>query len=161
MHAAWDELLAEVVFACRAHYGSRLRAVAVFGSVGRETPRADSDVDLLVVADLPDGRMARVDDFRSVERAAAGGLREARAAGLAPTLSPVFKTPAELDQGSLLLLDMTQDGRVLYDPDELLTGTLTRLEQRLAALGARRIWIGNAWIWDLKPDYQPGEVFEL
>jgi hypothetical protein len=24
-----------------------------------------------------------------------------------------------------------------------------------------RIWRGNAWLWDLKPDYQPGDVFEL
>jgi hypothetical protein len=31
----------------------------------------------------------------------------------------------------------------------------------LEQLGARRIWRGNAWFWDLKPDYRPGEVFEL
>jgi hypothetical protein len=31
----------------------------------------------------------------------------------------------------------------------------------LAHLGARRVWLGNAWYWDLKPDYRPGDVFEL
>jgi hypothetical protein len=38
---------------------------------------------------------------------------------------------------------------------------MTRLRERLATLGARRVWRGNAWFWDLKPDYQPGDVFEL
>ena len=31
----------------------------------------------------------------------------------------------------------------------------------LEKLGARRIWRGEAWMWDLKPDYKVGEVFEL
>jgi hypothetical protein len=28
-------------------------------------------------------------------------------------------------------------------------------------LDARRIWLGNAWHWDLKPDFKPGDVIEL
>jgi len=38
---------------------------------------------------------------------------------------------------------------------------LERLRARLAVLGARRIRRGNAWYWDLKPDYRPGDVFSL
>ena len=26
--------------------------------------------------------------------------------------------------------------------------------------GSRRIWRGDAWYWDLKPDYTPSEVVE-
>jgi predicted nucleotidyltransferase len=52
----------------RAVYGARLVACAVYGSVGRGTPREDSDVDLLIVArDLPVGRVARVEEFLPVE----------------------------------------------------------------------------------------------
>jgi hypothetical protein len=40
--------------------------------------------------------------------------------------------------------------------DRLLNELLGACQQ-----GARRIWCGNAWYWDLKPDYRPGEVFEL
>lgn len=36
-----------------------------------------------------------------------------------------------------------------------------RLRARLSQLGARRIWRGNAWYWELKPDLKPGEVFAL
>ena len=162
MHAQYEALLADLTEACRRHYGGRLRAVAVYGSVGRGTPRSDSDVDLLIVADgLPDGRFPRVEDFLSVEEALAPRLESARGAGLHPELSPIFKTRAELARGTPLLLDMTEDARILYDPDRCLAEALDRLRKRLRELGSRRIWRGDAWYWDLKPDYRWGDVIEL
>ena len=162
MHAAYEALLAQLVEACRSHYGDRLASVAVYGSVGRGTPRFDSDVDLLIVAEgLPARRFPRVEDFRAVEEAVAPGLAAARAAGLRPELSPIFKTPAELARGTPLLLDMTEDARILHDPDGCLTGVLDRLRRRLRELGSRRVWRGDAWYWDLKPDYRWGDVIEL
>ncbi|MCY4120972.1 MAG: nucleotidyltransferase domain-containing protein [Acidobacteria bacterium] len=162
MHAAYEGILADLVEACRRHYGDRLASVAVYGSVGRGTPRFDSDVDLLIVAEgLPDGRFARVDDFRDVEKVLAPSLAAARTAGLRPELSPVFKTPAELARGTPLLLDMTEDARILHDPDGCLAGVLDRLRHRLRELGSRRVWRGDAWYWDLKPDYRWGDVIEL
>jgi hypothetical protein len=162
MAASFDHLLAEVLQACRAHYGTGLAALAVFGSVGRGTARPTSDVDLLIVADpLPEGRIERARDFQPVEEALAGALRAARALGVTTRLSPVFRTPGELAQGSPLLLDMTEDARILHDPAGVLAAALAALRGRLAALGARRIWRGNAWFWDLKPDYRPGDVIEL
>ena len=134
----------------------------MFGSVGRGTPRPDSDVDLLVVADpLPGGRLARADEFAAVEADLATSRRHMNRAGFDAALSPVFKTPDEIRQGSPLLFDLTTDARYLYDRDRFLASELARLGARLAALGARRIWRGNAWFWDLKPDLRPGEVFEL
>jgi predicted nucleotidyltransferase len=146
--------------ACEEVYGERLISLAVFGSVGRETARPDSDVDLLLIADpLPTGRMRRIEEFEEVERRVRD-LLGAEATGV-PPLSPVFKTPEEADHGSPLFLDMTEDARLLVDRGGFFAATLERLRQRLAQLGARRIWLGNAWYWDLKPDYRPGEVFEL
>ncbi len=162
MHPIYEQLLADVLAAARSHYGPRLRALAVFGSVGRGTPRPDSDIDLLLVADdLPDGRMPRMAEFERVETAVRPRLVEAGRAGLNPSLSPVIKTPAEVNAGSPLLLDMTEDARTIFDPDGVLEGALAGLRARLARLGARRVWRGDAWYWDLKPDYRPGEVFEI
>ena len=162
MHLAYDVLLADVASACRGHYGNRLLSLAVYGSVGRGTPRPDSDVDLLLVAtDLPNGPIARNDQFDAVRTALAPRLAAAGAAGLHPVLAPIFKTPAELERGTPLLLDMTEDARILYDPTGCLAGTLDRLRHRLRELGSRRIWRGDSWYWDLKPDYRPGEIFEL
>ena len=78
-----------------------------------------------------------------------------------PTCSPVLMTASELERGSMLLLDMTEDARILFDPAGCLAGALGRLRSRLRELGSKRIWLGNAWYWDLKPDYKPGDVFDL
>jgi hypothetical protein len=143
--AAYARLLDRLLAELRAEYGDRLVAVAVFGSVGRGTPRHDSDVDLLIVArDLPGGRFARVEEFLPAER------RLGDAPRIVPDqppvlIAPVFKTPEELDYGSPLFLDMVEDARILYDPDGVLAGRLERLRERLRQLGARRIWLGNAW----------------
>ena len=162
MTSAFDAVIASMLEACLACYGPRLVALAVFGSVGRGTARPTSDIDVLLVVDpLPDGRMARVREFEAVEAALAAPLEAARAHGVATEVSPVFKTPQEILAGSPLLLDMTDDARVVYDRDRFLARSLDALRARLSALGARRIWRGNAWYWDLKPDYRPGEVFEL
>jgi hypothetical protein len=148
--------------ACRRHYGERLVSVVVFGSVGRGVAGPESDIDLLVVANpLPDGRVARVRDFADVERDLDQDLAAAWRAGWNARLSPVFKTPVEVEAGSPLFLDMVDDARLLTDRDGFMRQTLDRLRRRLQARGARRVWRGNAWYWDLKPDYRPGEVFEV
>jgi uncharacterized protein len=160
--AHFDELLRALVAAFQSQYGPRLVSVAVFGSVGRGTPRPDSDVDVLIVAEgLPRGRMARVAEFGGIEAELAELFARLRRAGIATVLSPVLKTPAEVEQGSSLFLDMLDDARILVDRDGFLAHAFAQFRERLARLGARRIWRGNAWFWDLKPDYRPGEVFEL
>ena len=160
--ARFEALLQAVMAACREHYGPRLVALAVFGSVGRGTPRPDSDIDLLIVAEgLPRGRVARVAEFAGVETRVGDALRQMRSEGVTTELSPVLKTPEEVEQGSLLFLDMLEDAKLLVDRDGFLAQRFARFRARLTQLGARRIWRGNAWFWDLKPDYMPGEVFEL
>lgn len=161
--APFRPLLDALLLACRRYYGPRLVALAIFGSLGRGTAGPESDVDLLLICrDLPRGRIPRVDEFHAhVESALEIPLGELDAQGIHTRLSPVFKTPEELEAGSPLLLDMVEDAVILYDPEGILADRLRRLRNRLAELGARRIWRGEQWYWDLKPDYRPGEVFEL
>jgi hypothetical protein len=54
-----------------------------------------------------------------------------------------------------------QDALILHDKDDFFARRLARLRERMAALGAERIWRGNAWYWDPKPDFRPGEIFDL
>lgn len=149
-------LLNRLTSLCKEYYGNRLISLAVFGSVGRGTPRPDSDIDLLlVIKDLPVGRIARVKEFSAIE-AAPGMTTPGRL-----ELSPVFKTPEEIAKGSLLFLDMVEDARLLFDRDDFLKNFLKNFKERLQKSGARRIWRGNVWYWDLKPDYVQGEIFEI
>jgi hypothetical protein len=145
-----------------AHYGGRLVTCAVFGSVGRGTPRDGSDIDLLVIVrNLPSGRMRRMEEFLPVEDRLAPLLATSAGEDGPPALSPVLKTPEEARSGSSLFLDMVEDARILYDEGGFFAGCLERLRSRLRQLGAQRIRRGNAWHWVLKPDLKPGEVFEL
>lgn len=124
--------------------------------------RPDSDIDLLVVADpLPDGRMRRIADFAPVEQAMDPVLKEKQTVGVMTRLSPIFKTPAEVAVRSPLLLDMTQDARILFDADDFFGLQMRALDGRLKQLGARRVFQGNAWWWDLKPDFKPGDVVTI
>ena len=158
----YEDLLRRLLGELQLLYGSRLVACAVYGSVGRGTPRDDSDVDLLIVArGLPDGRMRRVEEFEPVEAPLRAALRAEHWPGSLPALSPVFKTPEEVEAGSPLFLDMVEDARILHDPEGFLAGYLERLRRRLSELGARRVAWRGGWYWELKPDLMPGEVFTL
>ncbi len=158
----FETLLSRLLAASIQCYADRMISLAIFGSVGRRTPRPDSDLDILIVADpLPDGRLKRMAGFARVEEEMRPVLAEARATGITTELSPVLMTPSEILRGSPLLLDLTEDCRFLHDKDGFLQSALEQFRARLERLGARRIWRGNAWFWDLNPGYQPGDVFDL
>jgi uncharacterized protein len=155
-------LLQDVTTEVERHYGERLVSLVVFGSVGRGTPRPDSDVDLLIVAEpLPPGRMPRVEQFKAVKSALGHRLRSLQEDGIYTTLAPIFKTPDEVNRGSLLFLDMIDDGKILYDREGFWQAFLCGFQERLRNLGARKIFQGDRWYWDLKPDYKAGEIFEF
>ena len=136
--------------------------LAVFGSVARGTQRFDSDIDLVLICDsLPAGRIRRMEEFKLVEDRLEPVLLSLEKHGISTSLSPIFKTPEEVQRGSPLFLDLVEDARVLFDRNDFFRGYLDQLRDRLARLGARRVWHGNAWYWDLKPDFKPGDVFEI
>lgn len=151
-----------VLAAIRATYGERLRSVALFGSVARRTARPDSDVDLfIVVDDLPRGRRPRLATFDPVESRLAGAIAELARDGIRTELSPVLRTPEDIRTASPLMLDLTEDAVLLEDRGGILAAALDDLRARLRRSGAKRIWRGSEWYWDLKPDYQRGEIIRL
>jgi hypothetical protein len=85
--------------------------------------------------------MTRVEEFLPVEARLTPVLGAHTTAPI--VISPVFKTPEEVEAGSPLF------------------GYLEHLRARLRELGARRIRRGDAWYWELKPDLKPSEVFTL
>lgn len=151
-----------VVREIRHVYGPRLRSIALFGSVARRTARPDSDIDLFVVVDdLPRGRRARLQTFDEVERAVAADIDALARSGINTELSAVLRTPEDLATASPLMLDLTEDAVVFEDRNSVLAAALEDLRQRLRRLGSRRVWVGDHWYWDLKPDYRRGEIIRL
>lgn len=162
LRQSFENLTGEIFKQTVKIYGERLVSLAVFGSVGRGVPGAESDVDLLIIIDnLPLGRMKRVLEFEKVEALVEPVLQNMNRYGISTVISPVIKTREEVLAGSLLFLDMIEDARILYDKNGFFTNFLERLKKRLQKLGAKKIKYGGAWYWVLKEDYKAGETFEI
>ena len=148
---------------CRRTYREDLVSVAVFGSWARGTATPESDIDVLLVADeLPPSRGKRLSQFEQIELETEAIRRRIwESSSVAPSLSPVIKTPDELEAGSPLFLDMTECCDALYDREAFLANYLGKLKQRMKELGTRRRWAKGGYYWEYKPDLKPGEVVEL
>lgn len=156
----FETALQALLRAIKEVYGNRLVSLAVFGSVGRGTPRPDSDIDLLLVADdMPRGRLKRMAEFNQVEAKVKACLPQLH--HISVDLSPVLKDRDEVLAGSLLFLDMLEDARILYDREDFLFNCFQRQKMRLAELGAVKHYRKGAWYWVLKRDYRPGEEIEI
>ncbi|MGQ4876153.1 MAG: hypothetical protein ACP6IY_18965 [Promethearchaeia archaeon] len=71
--------------------------------------------------------------------------------------STILRTKKEAENLIPLYLDMVDDAVILYDKKNFFNNVLNRLREQLKKLGAKRIYIGKKWYWDLKPDYKFGE----
>lgn len=134
---------------------------AVFGSVARGEAKPDSDIDILVVHRgvrfNPTSRF--VDILFELKRSEEYRVLKER--GLNPDPYPVFMTAKELWESPHILLDLLDEGIILYDSG-LLRERLEALRRRLAELGSKKVILESGkWYWDLKPAWKPGEVIEL
>jgi predicted nucleotidyltransferase len=147
----------------KEYYGERLISVGIFGSVARGKFRPDSDIDvLIIVSKLPLGRRARIEEFiENIETPLEKKLTKSLKIKYLPEISPVIKTPEEVEKGSPIFLDMTEEAIILYDKNLFLKNYLNKLKKQLSALGAKKVFTRGGWYWILKPDYKPGDVIEL
>lgn len=148
--------------ALRAQWGDALKAVVLFGSVARREATSTSDVDLLAVIEgLPARRLLRHQWLQAADEAIEPHLLRLREQGIYAEVSVILKTPEEAKRTVPLYLDLLEDAVILYEQDGFFTSILERLRESLDRLGARRCRKGRILYWELKPDYNPGEVFEI
>lgn len=83
-------------------------------------------------------------------------LEWARRRGVTTRLSPIVRTPGELDYSGFLLFDIACDGEMHADEDGLLKARLERIRQGLARRGARRYSASGAPLLDARSRGRPG-----
>jgi hypothetical protein len=158
----WRALVDRVVGECRSALGNELVAAALFGSVARGEARPDSDLDLYVVTRTRISLLSdpRWDEVRRVRESTEH--RALVAAGYRAQLALLPHSVEELRAHPWILLDITDHGMILHDPEGILGRELDAVRRRLRELGSKRIKRPDGtWYWDLKPDWRPGEVIEL
>jgi len=138
-------------------------SICIYGSVARGTARLDSDLDLLVVSNTFRGSLtSRIEKLCQVEEAVAGELSYLRRHGVHASLSFYPLREEEVLRFPLILLDVVEEGVIIYDRELFLEKALAKLKERLTRLGAKRVFVKeDSWYWDLKPGYTFGEVVEI
>lgn len=161
MDPRWRALGERLVAGYRASLGDDFVALAAFGSVARGTAGPHSDLDLYVVTRVPGGLFdLRLDWYRRVSEMSE--YRRLVTDGYWPEPRAIYHTVEQLKSHPWILLDISHHGVILYDPSGVLDTELASVRQRLRALGAKRIERPDGtWMWDLKPDWKPGDVIEL
>ncbi len=154
-HLEWAKVFNDLLF---KHFREKLVSVVVYGSVAIGAEKENSDIDLLlVIQNIQGGRFQRrkfIDPiYLELERLFPNETF--------PFFSTLIKTPEEAKKLSPLYFDMTDRRQILTDQNCFMKNILEEVNRRLKKLGARREKIGKVEYWNLKPDYKPGEVFEI
>jgi hypothetical protein len=164
IQSEYRELIRDYCVLLHKHFQERLKSICVFGSVatGKATP--ESDVDVLVVADgmLPDV-LERMEDtvHTLLELKRMPSYRRLVELKRCATISPIFLTPVEADRHPPIMLDLVDEGVLLYDENGFLANLLDSIKHRLGELGAKKVDTAKGHYWILKPGLRPGEVVEI
>lgn len=150
---------------CRALRESiTLTSLAVYGSVARGTAYNTSDLDLFIISNDLKGTLGERIDFlmKAVERKVKAELDFLRENGIYTFLSLYPLRQNEAEKLPLIMLDMVEDARIVYDDGGFLEKLLLKLKLKLLELEAKRIYIDkDRWYWDLSPKYKQLEVIPI
>jgi hypothetical protein len=164
LESGYKNLIDEYVALLKKHFGFRLYSVCLFGSVARGCSTAESDIDVLVVADgIPDDGGMRIREINYIHEKLKGSdaYPSLRALSKGRLISDLLFTPDEIERHPPLLLDIVEDGVILYDREDFLKNVLLSIKENLKRLGARKVITKKGYYWVLKPDIKPGEIVRV
>jgi predicted nucleotidyltransferase len=134
-------------------FGPGLASLALFGSCARHDERPGSDIDLLLVLRHPMDRrerrqrLVRVADSVAERNVDAWAHRRAE-----HRLGLLDWTLDELAQEPMLLLELIEDGRVLFDPERHLHEAFVQVRRKLRDRHAVQVQLPTGErVWDLDP----------
>ncbi len=156
-------LLERLLALLQEQMGDRLLALALYGSIARGQGKPTSDIDLLIVVR---GDRLEMEKYYSAAEEALEEMPEYKAF-VQQKIWPAI-SPSVIDEDYLrretpwLFLEIQDHGIILYDREGFLAWKLEQVRRRMRELGSKKVMMPDgSWYWDVKPDWKPGEVFEL
>lgn len=155
------ELIREFIGMLKEHFQDRLYSVCLYGSVARDEAKNESDIDMLVVVDgLSQDlglRYRETNDIR-LGLKSASTYKRLRMKGICALISDLYLTREEVEKHPPILLDLVEDGIILYDMEDFLKRVLNDVRRRMTELGSRRV---DRRYWILDPHAKFGEEVRI
>ncbi|MEM3382231.1 MAG: nucleotidyltransferase domain-containing protein [Candidatus Bathyarchaeia archaeon] len=134
-----------------------LTSLAVYGSVARGTASDTSDIDLFTVSNDFEGTLGERIEFltKTIEKRVKGEIDFLQENKIYTFLSFYPLRKVEAEKHPLIMLDMVDDSKIVYDEDNFLESLLLKLKLKLLEAEARKVYIEkDKWYWDLHPNYE-------
>lgn len=161
----YREYLQKYLELVKTSFGKDLVSVCVFGSVARGRAKPTSDIDILLIADnLPETlnkRMTKLHEIHLTLKKTESYkcLKNKQRNG---SITEFVFSRDEIKNHPPILLDIIDDGIILYDRESFLRSVLDDIRKRLKELGSKKIVINeDKWFWVLKPDIKFGERVKI
>ena len=159
--AAFSDKVADIL---KEHLEDGLISVCLFGSAARGTLRRGSDIDFLVIKrDSKQTYHKRVKEIVPLLDNIRETVEYQKVEGLNLDLEPCFLilTMEEIADHPPILIDISQEGKILFDREGFLNTHVSEVQRILTKLGATKKMTPQGHYWVLKPDLRIGEVIEI
>lgn len=157
-------LAKKIVEILKASYKERLISVCLFGSCVRGTLRDGSDIDFLVVIkEAKRSYHKRIKEIIPLLNDIRATQEYYEVEKFKLRIEPCFLifTADEIKDHPPILLDISQEGIILFDKENFLRTQLIQVREALARLGSSKKITAHGHYWMLKPDIKPGEIITI
>jgi len=158
----YKEFLEVLLETLKGRANDGLLSVVLYGSVARGKAKPESDIDLLILYNKEKIDLNKIFPKIIIEARETKEYKELFEKGIYAEVSPYIVTVEELRENPLILLDIMDEGIILYEKGKCFRELMNKFKEKLEELGSRKVYLEDgSYYWELKPDWKPGEEVEI